>query len=821
MKTKRNLAITCILFMIICIFEPTQVLASQSKSQNYSRNYSLNGNGADDIVAVAQAQLGKTKSQLGYTEAWCADFVSDCAELAGQGSKVPFDGYCQTLYNKIINSGGQRVYSPQKGDLVFYYCSKCSVHWCHVGIMINSTQSIEGNYGGKVSLVNGRYTDGNGHSLSNGIVTRMYVRPAYQTNVSSLITPQLSLNGLSNEFEKGENITFNWTRGGTSASGYNLYVAPLIQGTVEYDWSNARNYVPGYASTSFTYQAGTLKPGAYAAYVQAWDIPNNKYSGQSNFVWFVIKDDTSKTGTAQWKIWISRSKMGSETEIIPVGKTCYLCYQIIDKDTKKNWDELYDSEYKVKETITKPNGTNYNSYTYTNDNNWISITPTQTGEYKGIVEVSGIFAGQNVNARREYKFTVKKYYYGDVDGDGDITVTDLSIVNQAANNTKSLTADQKKRADVNADGTITKADVTLIQQYMNGTITKFPAESHVHSYSSRITKNATCSSTGVRTYTCTCGASYTTTISKASHTVVTDSAVAATCTRNGKTRGSHCSVCGTVITAQKTVVATGHVHTEVRNAKAATTSSYGYTGDIYCKDCGAKISTGKLIEKIQSETPDIADTTDSNGSNENSETESSVNNNTPNNNQTEAGNIPTDTNTETSWEENDGTVTNESYGDNDSEDDTLEVGDMLYDAGETAEYEVIKIIGNTVYVSYNAVLNKKQKVVTVPNQITAEDGTVCEVTAISENAFRNNKYVKRIVLSDNVTEIGARAFSGCKKLSSLTVKSKKITSKSLSAKAFKGISSKTKIKVPKENRSTYKKLFCKKGLSKRVKICNM
>ena len=42
------------------------------------------------------------------------------------------------------------------------------------------------------------------------------------------------------------------------------------------------------------------------------------------------------------------------------------------------------------------------------------------------------------------------------------------------------------------------------------------------------------------------------------HTIVTDAAVAPTCTETGKTEGKHCSVCGEVITAQTTVAALGH-----------------------------------------------------------------------------------------------------------------------------------------------------------------------------------------------------------------------------------------------------------------------
>lgn len=909
MKNKGKRMLALFLVMILSTSSLT-VNASQSRGSNFNKNYTLNGSQADNIVAVALAQQGKTKAQLGYTEAWCADFVSDCAQLAGVGNVIPFDGYCQTLYNKVKNAGGRDVSSPKKGDLVFYYCSACKVHWCHVGLMIDSQRSIEGNYGGKVSLVNGAYRDSAGHSLSNGIVTRKFVTPAYTENTLFLTTPQLSLSAGTNTYGHGASIAFNWTWGGSEADGYNLFIAKNIEGTKEYDWKNARRtFFPGNATTSGIISPSVFAPGGgYAAYMQAC-APNDKRSGQSNFVYFVVEKPK-----AQWKIWISRSKMGNETEVVPVGKTCYLCYQIIDKDTQKNWDELYNSNYEVKETFTFPNGKTY-SYAYTNDNNWIAITPAEAGKYKGTVEIAGDFTD-----KLECSFTVKKFYYGDIDSDDDITVTDLSMANQAVNNPKILTAEQKKRADVNADGAVTKADVTLITEYVLGTITEFPAENHVHSYSSKVTENATCTSAGVRTYSCVCGESYTTAIPRISHTTVSDPAVAATCTRNGKTAGSHCSVCGAVLKAQaivpmtghhkvlknareasctqtgytgdtyckdcgkklsdgkiiakipehvhnytvritkeatcsnegiktytcpcghtytermektphkevtdeaqaaactqngktqgshcsicgiviiacKTVPATGHMHTEVRNARTATTLSAGYTGDTYCKDCGVKISSGKITEKIREEEGGKTGTDDP------------LEDKELNTDRKENG--ITDERNDLEDEEDD--VENE-------EDEEMEVGDLLYDVQGKAEYKVIKITGNSVFVSYNATLNKRQKTIAVPNQIKTEEGFVCKVSAISQKAFYKNKRVRKIILGNQITKIGARAFSGCNSLSSLTIKSKKISSKSLSSKAFKGISSKVKIKVPKTKRNSYRKLFLKKGLSKKVKVCNI
>lgn len=84
---KRKLRILYILILAINIFA-MPVYAFQSKASNFSKNYSLTGNYANDIVAVAKAQIGKTQSNLGYTEAWCADFVMDCARLTGMSDSV-------------------------------------------------------------------------------------------------------------------------------------------------------------------------------------------------------------------------------------------------------------------------------------------------------------------------------------------------------------------------------------------------------------------------------------------------------------------------------------------------------------------------------------------------------------------------------------------------------------------------------------------------------------------------------------------------------------------------------------------------------------
>ena len=92
----------------------------------------------------------------------------------------------------------------------------------------------------------------------------------------------------------------------------------------------------------------------------------------------------------------------------------------------------------------------------------------------------------------------------------------------------------------------------------------------------KVTKAATCTTTGTKTYTCTrCKKTRTETIAATRHKAVKDEAVAATCETAGKTEGSHCSVCGTVLKAQTTTAALGHDYGEWKTIKAATYTEPG------------------------------------------------------------------------------------------------------------------------------------------------------------------------------------------------------------------------------------------------------
>ena len=172
-----------------------------------------------------------------------------------------------------------------------------------------------------------------------------------------------------------------------------------------------------------------------------------------------------------------------------------------------------------------------------------------------------------------------------------------------------------------------------------------PAGEHDYQLSEELSTAATCVAKGENVYVCSvCGDTMTeeTEIDPNNHAnVVTDAAVAATCTATGLTEGSHCEACSTVIVEQEEIPALGHDYqiTETTGAtcvtagkvtytcsrcddtyteegaldpnnhegdvaldpetvKEATRGEDGYTGDTVCSACGAVVTPGEVIPAL-------------------------------------------------------------------------------------------------------------------------------------------------------------------------------------------------------------------------------
>ena len=165
---RAGILIVLALAACLALAAPGTASAMQSRSSSFNTDFAITGNGAQDMLAVAKAQEGRSQSSLGYTEGWCADFVCDCAKVLGQSAAIPFNGMVSSLHDAVIKAGGIEVSSPQPGDLVFFNGND------HVGIMVDAKNCISGNMGSNPSAVK---TCKVAWVISGASV--VYVRPAY------------------------------------------------------------------------------------------------------------------------------------------------------------------------------------------------------------------------------------------------------------------------------------------------------------------------------------------------------------------------------------------------------------------------------------------------------------------------------------------------------------------------------------------------------------------------------------------------------------------------------------------------------------------
>ena len=113
---------------------------------------------------------------------------------------------------------------------------------------------------------------------------------------------------------------------------------------------------------------------------------------------------------------------------------------------------------------------------------------------------------------------------------------------------------------------------------------EIPKTNHEYNASYKVIKDATCTEKGTIRYYCVCGKTKDEELPLAEHEAVIDKAVAATCTKEGKTQGSHCDICNKVIIPQETVPKTEHIAVTDK-AVAPTCVSSGKTEGSHCSVC--------------------------------------------------------------------------------------------------------------------------------------------------------------------------------------------------------------------------------------------
>ena len=162
--------------------------------------------------------------------------------------------------------------------------------------------------------------------------------------------------------------------------------------------------------------------------------------------------------------------------------------------------------------------------------------------------------------------------------------------------TETIAKTSHKYADTVVAPTCTADGYTLHKCSVCGTSYKDnTTKATGHSYgNSVVTKQPTCTAEGTAIKTCTkCNATVTEKLPAKGHTAVTDKGYPATCTTAGKTDGSHCSVCNTVIKVQSVINATGHKSSAWITDKAA---SIGVKGSKHreCTVCKKVLETAEI-----------------------------------------------------------------------------------------------------------------------------------------------------------------------------------------------------------------------------------
>ncbi len=648
MKTRLKRVLALLITASLFISFAISAQATQSVAGNFYKTYTLTGNGASDIVAVAQAQLGRSQSHMGYTEAWCADFVSDCARLAGVESLIPFNGGVSYLRNAMLNAGGSVVSSRQKGDIVFYYCSNCSA-WTHVGIVQDGTYSIEGNVNGQVYKVggtNGNYMDASGHTLGSGI-TREYIRPQYVTH------------------------TCSYSSSVTKAATCNA------TGVRTYSCSCGKSYTEAIAKNASNHAGGTVIKNAVAATHTSTGYTGDTYCGGCNKL--------LKTGTTTPKIdetqWVYVSELPShvtadkyDIEYNNIHKKVATSSPGSDwvkgslaKTEYVNNGSTYESDFALSTSKTRvlvsyyyyhwcgSSTGNMVNYAYTDAYNHLDIYP----------EPNAVIEEQSVADSDDARYTAYKLAWAHDPSAHCYCAPALTCDSSNSHTTRSCWwykkyVYQNKKA-VNYYNYSKESGWTENKDSSATTVEcRYKLKPHECSYTATVTAAATCTKAGVKTYYCECGNSYTEAIpalnhkdtlvkvaarvptcteigwdayeyctactyttykEKAAlkHDIVIDSAVAPTCTETGLTEGQHCSRCDDMTILQEIVPVKPHNYTikydSVKSWKECVCGAkteeknHKYGADNICDSCGFKkeITLTMVIRKPSATTISYGD----------------------------------------------------------------------------------------------------------------------------------------------------------------------------------------------------------------------
>ena len=650
MKKKKMVSI---LILVLILVFPLNVSATQSRTGNFNKSFTLSGNQANDICSVALAQYQRTGAMFGYTEGWCADFVSDCAILAGASSAIPASGGVSYLKQNILNAGGHVVSTPQVGDIAFMDWGGGGNYY-HVEIVYavsgSTVSTIGGNSGRNTSSNSTSEVWKHGPYAVNHKYFTCFVRPNYASEPNS--KDPLSISNVrvsdvnSNSYKVSCNIAGNVTKvlfptwPSADDSGNPIWHEGTISGNT--------------ASCVIRRSDHGNKNGDYISHIYIYDSAGNSTSAAAPLV---VMGDTQAPVISD--IRVSEIKMDSFTVTCKVydngGVTSvkFPTWPSADDSGNPIWHDGTINGDTASCVIKKSDHGNktglYLTHIYAYDMNGNMTAGRAPGVIIGDTEPPVIENIKIIDVTEEsYTITctvkdnnssctisVRFPTWPSADDSGN------PIWHEGRVNGDTASCVIKKSDHGNKTGTYI-SHIYAYDVVGNSSSAAAPAvelgKKHQHEYTFTIKKPATCTEPGIRLYTCKDNDdSYEEEIPATGHQhTELRNVKAATCTQEGYTGDTYCKDCNTKLGAGKSIAkkehtwdsgkittaatcngkgiktytctgcnatrteeipSTGHQHTELRNVKAATCAQEGYTGDAYCKDCNTKLTAGKVLPK--------------------------------------------------------------------------------------------------------------------------------------------------------------------------------------------------------------------------------
>lgn len=362
----------------------------------------------------------------------------------------------------------------------------------------NANVSISG-----TGLADGKYTDtvsGAEFTVANGVLTGSIGKTGVAVVYNGTTTPK-AINSVESGSFRGDTMTLTLTLENATSGTYCLDDSTPVKFTGTTSIRIGSDYKPGEtinltvtatdgvktSSMAYKYTKSTAQEsGVYVFFNPAtqkgWSAPYQVY----------IYDETTNKGT----VYKNANWPGEAMTLDPA--TGYYYYEVpksssisADEDDENQAPSDFDlsTSANTRVIISEKGGEQYpgrtdtpislngssKAFSLTKAGTWedTTLTPTKV-EIEATDVTKGSAAEPTTKPVSPTQPTTAQpatepsgnAVYGDVNGDGDITVVDATLVQKHVVQLETLSADKQILADVNGDNTISVVDATLIQKYV-------------------------------------------------------------------------------------------------------------------------------------------------------------------------------------------------------------------------------------------------------------------------------------------------------------------------------------------------------------------